>query len=66
MRCGAQGRFGGLGLKTTQHYGWRVLLSLGLKTKWWRFRKEPEAACGVIACHTRVSGHLDPDANIIT
>jgi hypothetical protein len=25
--------FGGLGLKTTQRYGWRVLLSLGLKTQ---------------------------------
>jgi hypothetical protein len=29
-----------LGLKTTQHYGWRVLLSLGLKTRRWR-----RAAC---------------------
>jgi hypothetical protein len=26
-------RFGGLGLKTTQFYGWRVLLSMGLKSQ---------------------------------
>jgi hypothetical protein len=53
MRCGAHNRFGGLGLKTTQRYGWRVLLSLGLKTRWWRFRREPVAARGLIAegCH---------------
>jgi len=48
-RCGAHGRFGGLGLKTTQRYGCLVLLSLGLKTRRWRFRREPVAARGVIA-----------------
>jgi hypothetical protein len=48
-RCGAHDRFGGLGLKTTQHYGWRVLLSLGLKTRWWRFRREPVVARDMIA-----------------
>jgi hypothetical protein len=35
------------GLKTTLLYGWRVLLSLGLKT-WWRwFQREPMVACGI-------------------
>ena len=48
MRCGAHDRFGGLGLKTTQRYRWRVLLSLGLKTRRWRFRREPVAARDVI------------------
>jgi hypothetical protein len=38
-----------VGLKTTQRYGWRVLLSLGLKTRWWRLRREPVAARGMIA-----------------
>ena len=40
MRCSAHGRFCGLGLKTTHRYGCRVLLSLGLKTRRWRFRRE--------------------------
>jgi hypothetical protein len=48
MRCGAHDRFGGLGLKTTKRYVLLILLSLGLKTRWWRFRREPVAACGVI------------------
>jgi hypothetical protein len=48
-RCGAHDRFGGLGLKTTQRYGWWVLLSLGLKTRRWRFRREPVVARGMIA-----------------
>jgi hypothetical protein len=48
-RCGAHDRFGGLGLKTTQRYGCLVLLSLGLKTWRWRFRREPMAARDVIA-----------------
>ena len=48
-RCGTHGRFGGLGLKTTQRYGWQVLLSLGLKTRRRRFRREPVAARDVIA-----------------
>jgi hypothetical protein len=47
-RCSAHGRFGGLGLKTTQRYSWQVLLSLDLKTRWRRFRREPVAARGVI------------------
>jgi hypothetical protein len=46
-RCGTHGRFGGLGLKTTKRYGCLVLLSLGLKTRRWRFWREPVAACGV-------------------
>ena len=49
MRCGAHDSFGGLGLKTTQRYGWRILLSLGLKTRRWRFRREPVVARDVIA-----------------
>jgi hypothetical protein len=48
-RCGTHGGFCGLGLKTTQCYGWRVLLSLSLKTRRQRFRREPVAARGVIA-----------------
>jgi hypothetical protein len=48
MRCGAHGRFGGLGLETTQRCGWLVLLSLGLKTRRWRFRREPVVPRGVI------------------
>jgi hypothetical protein len=49
MRCGTHDRFGGLGLKTTQRYGWWVLLSLGLKTWRRRFQRKSVAACGVIA-----------------
>jgi hypothetical protein len=41
-------QFGGLGLKTTKRYGWRVLLSLGLKTRWRRFLRESKAARGII------------------
>jgi hypothetical protein len=48
-RCGAHGRFGGLGLKTTQRYECLVLLSLELKTRRWRFWMEPVATRGVIA-----------------
>jgi hypothetical protein len=48
MRCGAHDRFGGLGLKTTQRYRWRDLLSLGLKTRQWRLRREPVAARAMI------------------
>ena len=47
-------QFGGLGLKTTQHYGWRVLLSLGLKTRWWRFGREPVVARGLTAKQLRL------------
>jgi hypothetical protein len=43
MRCGAHGSFGGLGLKTTQRYKWRVLLSLGLKIRRRRLQREPMA-----------------------
>jgi hypothetical protein len=28
-RCGTHGGFGGLGLKTTQRYGWRVFAEFG-------------------------------------
>ena len=31
-----------------QRYGWRVLLSLGLKNRRWRFRRESVAARGMI------------------
>jgi hypothetical protein len=48
-RCGVHDRFGGLGLKTTQRYKCLVLLTLGLKTRRWRFRRELVAARGVIA-----------------
>jgi hypothetical protein len=48
-RCGTHDGFGDLGLKTTQRYGWQVLLSLGLKTRRRRFRREPVAAHGMIA-----------------
>jgi hypothetical protein len=46
---GAHDRFSGLGLKTPQHYGCLVLLSLGLKTRRWQFRRKSMAARGVIA-----------------
>jgi hypothetical protein len=42
MRWSDHDRFGGLGPKTTQRYGWRVLLSLSLKIGGggtWRDRK---------------------------
>ena len=42
-------QFGGLGLKTTKRYKWRILLSLGLKTLWQRFQREPVVACGITA-----------------
>jgi hypothetical protein len=36
--------FGGLGFKTTQRYGWRVLLSLRLKIRRLQFRWESVVA----------------------
>jgi hypothetical protein len=36
-----------LSLKTILRYGWRVLLSLGLKTRWLRFKREPMIVRGV-------------------
>jgi hypothetical protein len=40
-------QFGGLGLKTTKRYGWRILLSLGLNTRRRRFQGESVAARGI-------------------
>jgi hypothetical protein len=42
-------RFGGLDLKTTHYYGWRLLLSLGPKTRRWRFQWKSVVACGITA-----------------
>ena len=47
VRCSRQVWW--FGPKTTQRYGWRVLLSLGLKTRRRWFRREPAVARGVIA-----------------
>jgi hypothetical protein len=38
-----------LSLKSTMHYEWWVLMSLGLKTRGRRFRREPTVARGVTA-----------------
>jgi hypothetical protein len=48
MWCGTHDRFGGFGLKTTLCYECRVLLILGLKTRWWQFQREPVVAHGII------------------
>jgi hypothetical protein len=51
--------FGSWSSKTTLHCGWRVLLSLGLKTRRWRFERESLVARDITTkCASRQSNFV--------